>query len=391
MVTLDKALEIVLNSAQFLGSERVDIAEALNRVLAEDVTTDIDIPPFDKATMDGYACRRKDLANELTVVETIPAGCTPAETIGPNQCAEIMTGAVPPAGADCVIMKEYVRKPTENTIRFIRTETADNIRPKAQDAGAGDIVLRKRLLLRPPHIALLATVGCTRPLVAERPRVGVIATGSELVEPDTKPGPSQIRNSNSFQLAAQAQAAGALAINYGLVPDSADTIDSAFKKASAENDVVIISGGISMGKFDLVKNVLTKNSVKLLFEKVSAEPGRPAVFGTAENAFCFGLAGNPVSCFVSFELLVKPFLYKLMGCDFNPQTSCAILQSPIKRKNSDRDSYLPVVFTEPGKVALIPYHGSAHITSLCHADALLHIPAGTTHFKKGSTVPVRHI
>ncbi|MHC4658490.1 MAG: molybdopterin molybdotransferase MoeA [Planctomycetota bacterium] len=391
ILTFEKAFETVFNSARQLGAERVDIGQAARRILAEDIKSDIDIPPFNKSAMDGFACRRHDLAYELTVIETIPAGRTPKEAIGPNECAKIMTGSMVPQGADCVIMKEYVEVSTENTVRFIGEKTRDNICQKGEDIRAGDVVLHKGTLLKPQHIAVLASVGHIQPLVAKRPRVAVIATGDELVEPASKPGPSQIRNSNRFQLAAQVENMGAVATNYGIAKDTSDDIDSMFKKAFEENDVVIISGGVSVGDYDIVKSILKKNDVKLLFEKVAVKPGRPMVFGISEKAFCFGLPGNPVSTFVMFELLVQPFLYKMMGHDFKPVISHIQLAKTIIRKRTERDSWLPVIFTENDKVARIEYHGSAHINALCEADGLLCLPAGTAEIKEGTIVAVRQI
>lgn len=391
MLTFEQALEMVLGSARELGAERVDIAHALNRVLAEDVTSDIDIPPFNKAVMDGYACRRQDLGNELIVIETIPAGRHPQKSIGPNQCAKIMTGAVVPDGADCVIMQEYVQMSGEDGIRFVGEKTADNICVRGEDVKAGGIVLRKGSLLRAQHIAVLASAGCVEPLVAKRPRVGVIATGDELVEPSAKPGPSQIRNSNSYQLAAQAAQMCVPATNYGVAADNTGAIESILRRAFEENDVILLSGGVSAGEYDLVKTALKESGVSLLFEKVAAEPGRPMAFGIRDNAFCFALPGNPVSSFVMFELLVRPFLYKMMGHDFKPPVSHRKLATTITRKSEQRDSWLPVVFTEDGGVERIEYHGSAHINALCDADGLLCVPAGTHEIKKDSVVAVRHI
>jgi molybdopterin molybdotransferase len=391
MLTFEKAFETVINSARQLGSEQVDITDAANRVLAEDVKSDIDIPPFDKAAMDGFACRRDDLENELTIIETIPAGVSPKEAIGPNECAKIMTGSMVPEGADCVIMKEYVEMPTKDAVRFVGMETAGNICLKGEDIRAGDVVLCAGTLLRPQHIAVLASVGHVQPMVANRPRVAVIATGDELVEPALRPAPSQIRNSNSFQLAAQVENMGAVATNYGIAKDTSDGIESMFKKAFEENDVVIISGGVSVGDYDLVKGILKKNSVELLFEKVAVKPGRPMVFGICERAFCFGLPGNPVSTFVVFELLVKPFLYKMMGHDFKPVVSYKQLAKTITRRKTERDSWLPVIFTRNDKVVRIEYHGSAHINALCGADGLLCVPAGTAEVKEGTIVAVRQI
>jgi molybdopterin molybdotransferase len=307
-----------------------------------------------------------------------------------------MTGAVVPEGADCIIMVEYTEKTADNKIRFKGEQTDGNIRLQGEDIKQGDIVLQPGCKISARHIAVLASLGCTKPLVAVKPRVGIIATGDELVEPGQKPTACQIRNSNSFQLASQVEGAASSATNYGIAADTKDIIDSMVKKAMAENDVVILSGGASLGDYDFVRGVLEKNNVRLLFEKVAVKPGRPTVFGVFDEegqkpVFCFGLPGNPVSNFIIFELLVKPFLYKMMGHNFRAVVFQRQLERTITRKKTERDSWLPVVFTGNNKVASIEYHGSAHINALSDADGLLCMPAGVAEIKEGTTVAVRQI
>jgi molybdopterin molybdotransferase len=433
MIELQEALQIVLDAAQPLGTERVDLGAALGRVLAEDVRADIDMPPFDKATMDGYACRRADLGNALTVVETIPAGAVPTKTIGPNECAKIMTGAVVPPGADCVIMIEQTeqaassespardegvpplrpevgwalpqygmmrvargdkgRTPVPSVgsalIRFTGGQTPDNIFRKGQDLRAGQVVLTKGGRIGPQHVAVLASVGCAQPLVAKQPRVGIIASGDELVAPAVRPGPAQIRNSNGPQLAAQLATLGLKARDYGIVKDVASEIDAVLKRALAENDVVIVSAGVSVGDFDLVPAVLRQNHVRLLFEKIAVKPGKPTVFGASEQGYCFGLPGNPVSTFVVFELLVKPFLYKLMGHDYSPVHVQMRLDGTLTRKDTDRQNWNPVRITSEETVEPVQYHGSAHLSALCGAGGLVPMEIGVASIGRGTSVRVR--
>jgi len=391
MIPFEKAFEIVLSSAHPLGTERVSIAHAANRILAEDVKSDIDMPPFNKAAMDGFACRRADLANGLTIIETIPAGVLPEKVIGPNQCAKIMTGAVVPQGADCVVMVEFTENPGEDTVRFTGKKTADNICLKAEDIKVGQMVLSKGALIKPQHLATLAAVGCANPCVAVRPKVGVIATGNELVEPSRSPSPSQVRDSNSFQLAAQVENVGAVTKNYGIARDTKQAIDAALSKAIAENDVVLVSGGVSVGEFDFVPEILKQNGIELMFEKIAIKPGKPTVFGVSESVFCFGMPGHPVSGFVMCELLVKPFLYKLMGHDFKPVEIKVPLGTSLSRKKAGRPSWIPVVITDEGTARPVEYHGSAHFNALCRADGLLCIPTGTAELKEGAMVSVRRI
>jgi molybdopterin molybdotransferase len=438
MIELKEALQIVLDTARLLGDEHVELHDALGRILAEDVAADTDIPPFDKATMDGYACRRADLGHPLTVIEIIPAGRVPARAVGPNQCAKIMTGAAMPQGADCVVMIEQTEQVAldrgegvpplrreailasfhpeathlasnvqgqdalatedkgkmpsprgEAAIRFTGSETADNIFRKATDVRAGQVVLPKGSRISPQHMAVLASVGCVQPRVAQQPRVGVIATGDELVPPMARPGPSQIRNSNGSQLTAQLGAMGLTARNYGIVRDAAGEIDAALKTALAENDVVMISAGVSVGDFDLVPAALRQNGVKLRFEKIAVKPGKPTVFGVWERGYCFGLPGNPVSTFVVFELLVKPFLYRLMGHDYRPRHVQMRLEEAVVRKDSDRQSWIPVRITSEEMVQPVQYHGSAHLSVLCDAGGLVPMEIGVTSIGQGMPVHVR--
>lgn len=391
MITFSQAFEVMMNSARALGSERVGLENALGRILAEDVASDIEMPPFNKSAMDGFACRRDDLANELVVIETIAAGVQPKKTIGQDQCSKIMTGAVVPEGADCVVMKEYIEETGDNKIRFVGEKTKDNICLKGEDIKQGDVVLSAGCEIKAQHIAVLAGAGCVRPLVSLQPRVGIIATGNELVDPERKPSSCQIRNTNGLQLAAQVKNAGAIAKYYGIAADTHQATDVMVKKAIAENDVVILSGGVSVGDYDVVREVLRNNNIDLLFEKVAIKPGRPMVFGLCEKAFCFGLPGNPVSTFVLFELMVKPFLFKIAGVTFKPCVTCLPLGKTITRKKTDRDAWLPAAVTEDGKIEKIEYHGSAHINALCKADGLLCMPTGVEKMEEGVAVAIRQI
>ncbi len=393
MIELREALEIVLNSARLLSSERVVLDGALDRVLAEGVASDVDLPPFDKAMVDGYACRREDLAAALEVVETIPAGVMPRKALGPHQCARIMTGAVVPPGADYVAMVEQTESAGADAIRVKNPQAFANIAPQASEIKAGQTVLARGARIRPQHIAVLASVGCIRPLVVRRPKVALIATGDELVEPADKPGPSQIRNSNSPQLAAQLAAFGIPVNDYGTARDVQTDVSRVLAAALLENDVVLICGGVSVGDFDFVPAVLREHEVELLFDKIAVQPGKPTVFGRSGRGYCFGLPGNPVSTFVIFELLVKPFLWKLMGHTHAPRTACLPLDgAPLTRnRNTDRQSWIPVRIMNGRAVAAVEYHGSAHVAALCAADGLVPMDIGVARIEPGTVVQVRLI
>lgn len=391
MLPFDDACRIIRSQARYTGSETVVLDQALGRILAEDVASDMDMPPFDKSAMDGYACRRTDLQNELRVIEMIPAGQLPRKKTGSGECSKIMTGAAIPAGADCVVPVEVTQETGEKNVRITGEVPHDNICRQAEDIRSGDIVLKKGVRIDPQHIGVLATVGCTHPLVARQPTVGVITTGDEIVEPGNIPAAAQIRNSNGHQLCAQIQRVGGLPTYYGIVPDATEALDAVVKQATEACDVILLSGGVSMGDFDFVPGILKENGFDLLFEKIAVKPGKPTVFGVSGSAFCFGLPGNPVSTFVIFELLVRPFLEQLMGRDARPNAWPMQLAAPIRKRDTDRDAWVPVSVTEPGFVQPIAYHGSAHLNALANADGLVCVPKETRELTKGTIVDVRSV
>ncbi len=389
MITQKEAYETIMAQAGTLGSERVTLDQALNRVLAEDVRSDMDMPPFVKSAMDGYACRREDLAGDLNVVEFLKAGEVPRKAIGQHECAKIMTGGMVPEGADCVIMVEETEELNAHTVRFTAASTRDNVCLKGEDIQLGDVVQSAGRLLRPQHIAMLASVGCVRPLVAQRPQVGIIATGDELVEPDVKPDTSQIRTSNSHQLVAQVLLADAIPTYYGIARDTEESLDATLKKAMAGNDVVLLSGGVSMGDLDLVPGIMRANGLTILFDEIAVQPGKPTTFAVSDSTYCVGLPGNPVATFTQFELLVKPFLYRLMGHDYSPANLRLPMARTHARKRSERESWFPAKITADGSVLPCDFHGSAHVESLCEADCLGTMPAGVASLDEGALVTIR--
>lgn len=390
MISFDEAYAIVMGQVRPLASEPVELRHALHRVLAQEVCADTDIPPFDKSAMDGYACRQADLPGPLRVVETVQAGVAPRKAVGPGECAKIMTGAMIPPGADWVVMFEDTEDATGG-VRVTRPCKQQHIRFRGEDVRAGEPVLNRGLRLSPQHLAVLATVGCARPLVSRRPRVGVVATGDELVEPETMPGPCQIRTSNSHQIRAQAESTGAIATYYGIVRDRESEIEAALRRAEAENDVILLSGGVSQGDFDFVPAMMERVGFQILFDAIALKPGKPTTFAVSPCAYCFGLPGNPVSSFVQGEILVKPFLCALMGHAYRAPVSWLPLAETLRDKSEDRESWVPVRITAENTVARCEYHGSAHITGLSEADGLVVIPSGTVQLEKGTLVCVRSI
>ncbi|MEA3443210.1 MAG: gephyrin-like molybdotransferase Glp [Bacteroidota bacterium] len=391
MIEFRKALNICIQAATTKETEKVELLQSLGRILAEDVISDIDMPPFDKTAVDGYACRRADLKTELVVLEIIPAGIEPTKAIIPLTCSKIMTGARIPDGADCVIMVEDVEEVSENRIRFVQEKTANNICYLAEDVKQGAGILKKGNLIKPQEIAMFASVGYVNPLVYKKPEVAVISTGNELVEPDQKPGLSKIRNSNAWQLLAQIEYMGAKAKYIGIAEDNEKALFSIIEKAQEENDVVLLTGGVSMGDFDLVPKMLKETGFEIHFKSIAVQPGRPTLFGSKKNKFVFGLPGNPVSSFVQFELLAKPFLFKLMGFDYQPDNYAFPLAESFTRKKAARDKWIPAVFSDFGLIKPTDYHGSAHIHALSYSQFMFLVPKNVYELKKGTVVHVRPI
>ncbi len=391
MIPFEKAYEIVMGSVVRTGTEKIPFTDSAGRILAEDVTSDIDMPPFDKATMDGFACRRLEIHNELEVIETIAAGKKPEKRPGRNQCSRIMTGAPIPEGADCVIIKEETEELSSGRIRFTGTYNKDNISCKGEDVRTGDLLLGAWRKIKPQDIAIMASAGKMTVSVSRMPAVAVISSGDEIVEPQYIPGESQIRNSNSWQLIAQIERAGARGRYYGIARDDEDETLRLVNTAIEENDLVIITGGVSMGEFDFVPGVLEAAGIRLLFTRVAVQPGKPTTFGIHENAAVFGLPGNPVSSFMMFEMLVQPFISAMMNFNWQPEVQIFPLKEDFSRKSAERMALIPVTITADGCVRPVNYHGSAHITALAEADGIITIPVGALELKEGTLLTFRKI
>jgi len=389
MISFEEAYKIVINSVKVLGTETIPFLNSVNRILAEDVKSDIEMPPFDKAAVDGYACKAEDLDLPLEIIELVQAGQTPSKTVGKGQCTQIMTGAPVPKGADTVIMVEYTEV-ENNKVKILRKQSKTNISYRAEDVKEGQTVLKKGLLIKPQHIAIFASVGYTKVLAYKQVKTGIISTGDELTEPNEKPGLSKIRNSNGHQLMTQVAAIGGNSTYYGIAKDTYEDTYNKLMKALSENDVILLSGGVSVGEFDFVAEVLEKAGIEILFDSVAVTPGKPTTFGKSKDKFCFGLPGNPVSSFVQFELLAKPFLYGMTGYDFKVPEIKLPAAKDFTRKRTERKAFIPVHIVK-GEVKRVEYHGSAHIHALSSADGLIAFPVGVNTIKKGELIDVRQI
>jgi molybdopterin molybdotransferase len=395
LIPIENAIQIVLAHTPRLPPEQVDFNEAVGRVLAEDVQSDVDLPPFPRSAMDGFALRSEDVAEvpaKLHVIGTIPAGTYPSFDVQSGQAAQIMTGAPVPAGADSVQIVEKSRVHGSEVEILEPVEIGLNIVPCGQEVTRGDTVLKKGTTLDPPAVAVAATVGRTRLRVGRRPSVAVIATGDELVPPTEKPGPAQIRNSNGYSLSAQAAQVGARVSYLGVAADNKASLAELIQEGLT-HDVLLMSGGVSMGSLDLVEEVLQEYDVRILIDKIALKPGKPTVFGIAPNSkLVFGLPGNPVSTMVTFELFVRPALAKMAGSD-NPQRPYlkATLKGPLKSKGPRR-AYLPG-WLETNEEGLpwahpIPTRGSGDIVAFSKANALLVLPESLDALNAGDPIQV---
>lgn len=388
LLPFERAYEVAMSYVKPIGAETIDIFHAAGRILAENIFADADFPPFDKSVVDGFACRRRDLGNVLTIVEEIPAGAVPKRQIGENECAKIMTGAPVPPGADIVVMVEETQPVGENRIKFVGENPQTNIYFRGSDVRRGDLLIPAGTRIFPHHIPVLASVGKHKIAVSRRPKVGIIVTGDEIVEPAETPAAGQIRNTNAYLLWAQTETVGGIPSYYGISPDEPEKFRELLAKSIAENDITLVSGGVSMGEYDIVPDVFRALGLEIKFDRLAIKPGRPTTFAVSDDAVAFGLPGNPVSSFVAFEILVKPFLFAMMGHKYEPLKIVAPLGVEFSRRIARRDERIPAKFGDDGRVYPVEYHGSAHFQALIHADGLIMIPRGVHKIPAGEKVEV---
>lgn len=389
MVSFDEALKIVLDSSYIVGTEIIPFTESDGRVLAEDVFSDMDMPPFNRSAVDGYACHKEDLGNELEILEVIAAGKEPQREVGKSQCSKIMTGAIVPDGCDIVIMVEETENLSSGKIRFTGSNPKENISIRGEDVRYGDKLLGKGKLIRAQDIAVMASAGHTKVLVSKKPRAGIISTGDELVEPDRKPARSQIRNSNAYQLMSQVRSSGAVPNYYGIAPDNENVTFVTISKAIKENNIVILTGGVSMGDYDFVPSVLLQAGCSILFDRINVQPGKPTTFGKHPDCLVFGLPGNPVSSFIQFETLVRPLIHKMTGSQWQPYLMELPLGVRFERKSSSRMGWIPAIISRSSEIFPVEYHGSAHLTAMPSTGGVFAIMPGIKTLDKGQKVMFR--
>jgi molybdopterin molybdotransferase len=380
--------------------EEVSLAAACGRVLARPVRADRDQPPFHRSTRDGFAVRAADVAGAteaspvaLQVVGEVPAGAVFAGQVGPGQAVEIMTGAPLPAGADAVVMVEHTTRPAPGTVLVARPLGAgDHFVPQGSELPAGAEALPAGRMIDPAAVGLLASLGCARPAVFARPRVAILGTGDEIVPVDVTPGVAQIRNSNEAALSAQIARAGGDPVPLGVAPDERAPLEAALRAAFAAAELVLVTGGVSMGKYDLVEPALAALGARVLFDGVAIRPGRPLVFGWVGDTPFFGLPGNPLSALVTFELFVRPALARLAGAPPAPlRLAAARLAEAVRQRPVPLTVFLPAELVEApdGEEALVrplPSQGSGDLGAMARADVLIALPPGTERLDAGSWV-----
>jgi molybdopterin molybdotransferase len=383
------------------GRELVSLLEAAGRVLAEPIVADRDFPPFSRATRDGYAVRSRDLESlpaDLDVVGEVKAGGSSgeAEPLEPGKAYAIMTGAPVPVGADAVVMLEHTVRSGQR-IQLARSLTAgENLVPRGAEAEAGQQLLNSGSLLDPAAIALAAAVGKAHLWVFGKTRVAVLATGDELVEVDREPGPNQIRNSNSYSLAAQILATGAVPVQLPIAPDEPQRLRELLREGM-ESDLLLISGGVSLGKYDLVEQELAELGAEFFFTGAQIQPGRPIVFGQFHRQpgekprHFFGLPGNPISTMVTYELFARPMVEALTGRQpAQLRFVYARLKTEIRTKTGLR-RFLPAKLSgefEHAEVELVRWQGSGDAAALARANAYLVIAPDQERIAAGEWVPI---
>lgn len=400
MIPISQAIQIVLQHTPKLASQEVSLPEAANRILAEDIIADTDLPPFDRAQMDGYAVRAADVANipaQLKIVGESAAGAGWHHEMNAGEAVRIMTGAPVPSGADAVQQVELTREPNgAGAVEILApVEAGRSIVKRASEIKSGETVLRAGEDINAQTIATLASFGYAQVKVGGRPRVAVMATGSELVDVNEKPGSDQIRDSNNYTIEAYAKLAGATVKRLPLAGDDREELKRQMTAAIDACDVLVTSGGVSMGVYDFTKTAFKDIGAEIFFERVALRPGKPTVFGRIGKTLIFGLPGNPVSVAVTFSLFVRAALRAMQGASESslPQFT-AVLTRDVKGSQG-RESYLPAVLRTDEKGTLVAeplkWGGSSDFVSFARATALINVPADAKQITAGSIVGIMRL
>lgn len=389
MLTHQEALSRILRSAKPLGHVTVPLPEALGRILSENVKARLPFPHFDNSAVDGFAVHRSARnQKEFKFKGEIPAGHTRKAVLKPGEAMAIFTGAPVPRGAEAVIMQEVAERRNGSVLLQEPVESLANIRLEGEDFKIGDLLISKGACLEPQHLALLAALGHSKVKITRPPKVGVLATGNEIVRAGKKLQRGQIYDSNTPLLEALIKKTGADPVLIAKAEDSLAGIQNAVRKGLRQ-DVLIVCGGVSVGKYDFVKEALRKEGVREIFWKIDIKPGKPVFFGKKGKTLVFGLPGNPVSVYVTFEEFVKPALHKMMGKNAEPSWTEGFLTKPFQ--NGPRPHFLRVCCQKRnGRHEITPLkgQGSHQIGTLAKAHGILKAEAGET-FTSGQKVRIK--
>ena len=400
MIAYESALKKILSKAKPLPAESVPLTKSLGRILAEDLKAKEPIPPFQKATMDGYAVRSQDLvfpvgadAVELLVIEDLPAGKISKTELKPGKAIRIMTGAVLPKGADAVVMVEDTEKHGKKVLIRRRVRPGENIGQAGEDVKKGELILEKGQRIGPAEMGMLASLGSSRIKAISRPKVAIVSTGDEIVEPGARIRPGQIRNSNGYSLFALALVSGAEAIYLGIAPDQKSALRAKIREAKKMN-ILVLTGGVSVGDYDLVKDQLQGFGVRPIFWKARIKPGKPIFFGTRRKQLVFGLPGNPASALVTFHLFVRPAIDKMLGKkELGPRKGKAILLEDLSLKTG-RKHFLRGILDQNGVVLQVhpfPNQKSGVLKSMVKSKVLIVIPPEIGAVEKGEEVEIIYL
>ncbi|MFW6020064.1 MAG: molybdopterin molybdotransferase MoeA, partial [Bacteroidales bacterium] len=389
MISFEEAFTLSIQAAQNSspGKQKIPIHQSPGSVLQEPILAKQNLPTFSKAAVDGFAILKGDINKELIIAGMITAGQTHNFQIRPGECYRIMTGAAIPANTDIVVMQEYADE-KDGKIQIRKTPSKSNIIIEGEDATPGKELLSSGTLIRPKDIGILATAGYNNVLVSHKPAVGILNTGSELVEPGEQATHFNIPNSNGPQTLAQLKQLSIDGNYAGIVPDDPQKTHKMIRQGVEQNDILIITAGVSEGEYDLVAGTLNNLGFDILFDKVAIQPGKPTTLAVKDQKYVFGLPGNPVSSFVIFKLFVEPFIITWMKGRWQNPAIKLPLGKAISRKRSQRAKWIPVNIVN-GAIIPVEYHGSAHIHSISLATHILQIPSGTKELKTGDFAFVR--
>ena len=396
MISVAEAVQIVRQHTPKLGIEKVDLPNALGRVLAQDIVADSDLPPFDRSQMDGYAVCAADTTSapvSLRIVGESAAGKGWRQRMEAGEAVRIMTGAPVPAGADSVQQVELTHELKDGTVveLLAAVEPGKSIVKQGDEIKAGETVLRPGVTINAAMMAVLAAFGYAQVEVSRRARVAVVATGSELVSVDEQPGQDQIRDSNNYSISAYAELAGSVVHRLPLTRDETSLLKHQIAEAANNFDVVVTSGGVSMGVYDVTKNALKELGAEIFFERVALRPGKPIVFARLPGgALFFGLPGNPVSVSVTFNLFTRTAILAMQGANEPVLKQETVMLARTVKGSMDRESYLPaqLMTNDDGELIAFPlkWGGSSDFVSFALTTALAIIPAGVKSVEAGSLV-----